>query len=442
MRRITVTLITLITIAAGLLCLTGQFGRTHFEPAAVALPPPRPTPPADSAALRRIREHLDYFLRTHDVQDEGYNMVAEYAASLSRSPKPRAQTEVFIAYKSGIWKDGRWQKIPKQGYGIATDHSGRLMSALWRADTVVQATVCDTAGVYRGELGPLLEPQGHGSFTAADGTYYEGRWSGGQRNGFGFSVSKQGIRAGEWTDNLYKGERLEYTSERIYGIDISRYQHGRGRRYYPINWDRLRITHLGSLSRKRIRGACDFPVSFVFIKSTEGTSIRNPYYMRDYLAARSRGLRTGAYHFFSLKTSGEQQARHFVHNTLFRRGDLPPVLDIEPTDAQIRSIGGPAALFRRVRAWLSYVERYTGTRPILYLSQTFVSKHLPAAPDLKERYDVWIARYGEYKPDVRLAVWQLSPDGRVQGIHGDVDINVFNGYRAQYNAFLSSRCVR
>jgi len=41
---------------------------------------------------------------------------------------------------------------------------------------------------------------------------------------------------------------------------------------------------------------------------------------------------------------------------------------------------------------------------------------------------VWIARYGEYKPDVNLVYWQLCQDGKVAGIHGPVDINVYNGF--------------
>ena len=51
-------------------------------------------------------------------------------------------------------------------------------------------------------------------------------------------------------------------------------------------------------------------------------------------------------------------------------------------------------------------------------------------------YRVWIARYGEYKPDVKLIYWQLSPDGRVRGIHRLVDINVFNGYQDEWNEYI------
>ena len=72
----------------------------------------------------------------------------------------------------------------------------------------------------------------------------------------------------------------------------------------------------------------------------------------------------------------------------------------------------------------------------------FINKYFGMVPDIKRDYDVWIARYGEYKPDVRLAFWQLCPDGRVQGITGDVDINVFNGYKSQFSEFIANKTIK
>ena len=103
-------------------------------------------------------------------------------------------------------------------------------------------------------------------------------------------------------------------------------------------------------------------------------------------------------------------------------------------------MGGAKIMFRSIRAWLERVRQRTGRRPILYISQSFVNQYLPLAPDLTDNYLVWIARYGEYKPNVKLIYWQLSPDGKVRGIHGGVDINVFNGYRNQYEDFLKRHC--
>ena len=297
---------------------------------------------------------------------------------------------------------------------------------------------------YSGQTAPCGCPYGHGTaIDADDECYYQGAWKESKRSGFGISISSTKLRVGEWKNNNWRGERINYTSERIYGIDISRYQHGTNRRKpLPINWSKLRITHLGNISKKRISGTVNYPISFIYIKSTEGTSMRNVFYRGDYAQARKHGFHVGAYHFFSTRTTGTAQAHFFLKNSRFGKGDLPPVLDVEPLPSQIKKMGGMHAMFNSIRAWMNIVKASTGTRPVLYISQQFVNKYLPYAPDLKQKYNIWIARYGEYKPDVKLVYWQLCPDGNVRGIHGTVDINVFNGHYNQFEKFLSEERVK
>lgn len=90
---------------------------------------------------------------------------------------------------------------------------------------------------------------------------------------------------------------------------------------------------------------------------------------------------------------------------------------------------------------MQIVEKHTGVKPVLYISQIFVNKYLPSAPDIKKNHHIWIARYGEYKPDVHLIYWQLCQDGRVEGIRGNVDINVFNGYQELFNDFIQKQTI-
>lgn len=333
---------------------------------------------------------------------------------------------------------GHWHKGLRQGKGWVKDSLGRRIMGRWDHDTLVTGTRYDPAGVYTGEFNQRLEAHGYGHYRDTLGTCYEGQWKHDERTGFGFSSQHRYFRVGEWKHDVYKGERLNYTSERVYGIDISKHQHIKGRNRYGISWANLRITHLGSLSKKNVSGTVDYKVSFVFIKSTEGRSLLNPYYAADYAAARAHGYPVGSYHFFSHRSTGADQAAFFLHNSHFKTGDLPPVLDLEPLPSQVRKMGGAVAMWRRVRNWLQIVEKHTGMRPILYISQTFVNRYLDAAPDIKHSYPVWIARYGEYKPDVKLWVWQLAPDGRVKGIHGPVDINVFNGYQGEFRQWKAT----
>jgi lysozyme len=332
----------------------------------------------------------------------------------------------------GCWHDGR-----RSGEGVLTDSTGTAWSGCWQGDTLTNGVMTTTDATYRGDFDRQLRRHGNGILVDANGSLYEGQWVSGVREGFGYDIGNGSIvRAGSWHNNTFRGERFIYTAERVYGIDISRYQHEIGRKRYAIDWSKLRITNLGASNAGRIRGTQDYPVSFVYIKATQGTTVTSRYYSADAAACRRRGIPVGAYHFFSTTSDGLAQARHFIRTAGYHRGDLPPVLDVEPGDAEIQRMGGTTALFREVTAWLRYVRRACGIRPVLYISQGFVNKYMAAAPEEVTACPVWIARYSEYKPYVQLLHWQHSANGRVAGIHGAVDINVFNGNAAQFATYL------
>ena len=354
----------------------------------------------------------------------------------------RPQGEGVMCYPDGAVYSGNWQAGRREGYGEYTTSAGRKFSGKWRADTLRHGRCCYASAIYHGTFNHLLEADGEGDWRNADGSYYSGKWKGGRRDGFGFSVVPgEVVKCGVWSKDRFKGEQMIYHSERIYGIDISKYQHIHRRRVYGIDWKRLRITHLGHISRKKVRGEVDYPVSFVYVKCTEGLSVFNPYYTRDVRAARKHGYPVGAYHFFTTRPA-RRQAACFLRRAGLRRGDLPPMLDVELSDRKIEAMGGREALFREMLVWLRLVGQACGTTPVLYVSQDFVNRHLLFAPEELRAYPVWVARYGEYKPYVHLLYWQLSPDGTVEGIRGHVDIDVFNGTEEQFRHYLRTQTVK
>lgn len=418
----------------------------------------RPTDDSLHHAIRLVDDELEemnYYFRVHNVTDEGYNQIAAYHTQLQQHRRylqallqterrryvtydtlqPHERPLVALKTSSGYWKAGLFyvgQKL--HGKGIAVDKKRRLVRGLWDNDTVVVARRTDSLGTYEGQMNKRLEASGQGTFRSRSGSFFDGLWLNDKRQGFGYeSSAHHQLRVGEWKKGRFMGERLKYTSERLYGIDISRHQHEKGRRRFGINWRHLRILSLG---KNHPTDGQTFPISFIYIKATQSTTILNRYFRQDYAQARKHGMHVGAYHFFSLSTTPQAQADYFLKHAIVAKGDFPPVLDVEPTDSQIESIGGDRELMRRIRVWMEIVERRTGKRPILYVNQNFIFNHMKDAADIKQKYNVWIARYGAYKPDVKLAYWQLSSTGRVQGITGDVDINVFNGYQGQFSEFV------
>lgn len=426
------------------------------------------------STLREHYEHTNYYLRTHNVTELGFDVVARktkcleldidsllHVDSLLQKIDRNAPLSIVrnTRYYAFVPQDSDTVRVEckpvdeRNGIQIIRTLNGEKPVNLSTRLTVYNAADAikriksrplpkrilpegyriDSLGVFHGEMDSEGMAHGYGRLSSQDGSYYEGEWKHGKRHGFGMSLpAGKRMCIGEWKDDSYLGERIIYTNERIYGIDISRYQHEKGRKRFKINWNNLAITSLGTKSKKDISGTVNYPISFIYIKSTEGKSVVNRYFFADYRAAHQHGYKVGAYHFFSTKTSGASQAMHFLRKSRYQHGDLPPVLDVEPSPAQIRQMGGVNTMFAHIRKWLNMVEAAWHVRPILYISQTFVNKYLPSAPDLMKNYHVWIARYGEYKPDVNLVYWQLCPDGRVRGIQTEVDINVFNGFEAEW----------
>lgn len=403
-------------------------------------------------------EELEYYHKTHTVVDDGYNEVMSYAEKLNRSLKndqsallkldaalkannPIATRQSVIKVNNSPYicvnqKDGLADLMPYGDFSQLNTTDAEVINSVLKPKSKNETiSFLDSIQTYF-SLSP--DSLGYtGTSLTKDGIYYEGGFDSLYRkDGFGFQVDHHFVKCGIWKKNQFQGERMIYTSDRVYGIDISRYQHEIGKKKYPILWDKLRIRHLGTTSNKRIQGKVDYPVSFLFIKATEGTSVRNRYFDADLKAARKHRLPVAAYHFFSPRPNGAAQAKHFLKFAKTNLATLPPMLDVEPSHAEIQRMGGIDVLFREVLIWLRIVEKQTAHRPLLYISQSFVNRYMGDAPEALKEYSVWVARYGEFKPYVKLLLWQLSPDGRVEGIRGDVDINVFNGSKADFKRWV------
>lgn len=176
-------------------------------------------------------------------------------------------------------------------------------------------------------------------------------------------------------------------------------------------------------------------VEFAFIKATEGGDYVDPRFAANWDGARQAGVVRGAYHFFRPQTDAVAQAAHFLATVHLSPGDLPPVLDVEVTDGRSADV-----VAEGVRTWLREVERATGRRPIVYTRASFWTAQVGGGLG---GYPLWVAHYGVSSPNIPggwsgWTFWQHSDAGRVNGIGGDVDLNWFNGGRAELDAFVST----
>lgn len=199
----------------------------------------------------------------------------------------------------------------------------------------------------------------------------------------------------------------------IHGIDVSHYQQ-------TINWKEVK-----QMESKGIK------IGFTFIKATEGITRVDKQFRRNWYEAEQNEIPKGAYHFFIPGRNPEKQAKNFIQIVNLNIGDLPPVLDIEKSGRisveQMR---------KDAKTWLDVVEKKMGTTPIIYTNISFYEKYFEKG---FEKYPIWIAHYlqpNKPRTERKWNFWQHSEVGRVNGIKGFVDFNVFYGDSTDFKKLL------
>lgn len=190
----------------------------------------------------------------------------------------------------------------------------------------------------------------------------------------------------------------------IHGLDISHYQGA-------INWQQLQQAQQAPV-----------PLRFIFMKATEGETLADSLFQRNFALARQHGFIRGAYHYFLPSKSVVQQALFFIKNVKLQDGDLPPVLDVEVTNGK-----SPKELQHLVLQWMHIVEQHYKVKPILYASFKFRLRYLDN-PTIAQ-YPYWIAHYhvDSVLYQGKWHFWQHTDKANVPGILPAVDLNIFNG---------------
>ncbi|MCX6217789.1 GH25 family lysozyme [Spirosoma sp.] len=189
----------------------------------------------------------------------------------------------------------------------------------------------------------------------------------------------------------------------IHGIDVSRHND-------RIDWARVRKME-----------AYGVRLQFVFIKATEGATLADKHFKKNWREAKKSALRRGAYHFYHPTRDPLKQANNFIRNVDLSEGDFAPVVDFEVVNGQ-----SDETIVNGLRVWLQTIEDHYQARPIIYTNGNLYRRYIKGNLD---DYPLWIADYSashlrSYNPD-KLYLWQHNQSGLVQGIRGQVDFNVF-----------------
>jgi lysozyme len=189
----------------------------------------------------------------------------------------------------------------------------------------------------------------------------------------------------------------------VHGIDLSHYQ-------AKINWEKV----------------ADEGIAFAFVKATEGRQHLDKKYCENWQEMKRVGIKRGAYHFFRPTIPAKEQAINFMNIVDMQYGDLPPVLDVEVDENLPRD-----EVVAGIREWVSLVEIEYSIRPIIYTHYKFYNKFIAGEFD---DYPIWIAMYGNTPPrlgSVQWAFWQYGNRGKLAGVEGYIDLNVFKGSKEE-----------
>ena len=218
------------------------------------------------------------------------------------------------------------------------------------------------------------------------------------------------VVSGSWAFRQYI-KSPPYVDEQKYpvrGIDISR--------------------HNGEIDFRKV---ADSGIEFVFIKASEGVSHKDNMFNRNLQESAKAGLKTGAYHFFRFDKEGVDQAINFLEALGNHTTDMGLVIDVEqagnPKGIPIEDI------HHRLTSMVEYLN-LLGHRVMIYTNNDgyydYIEEILPGCP-------LWICRFQENPINAEWTIWQYDHHGKVEGIKGDVDLNVFCGNRDEWQSFLN-----
>ena len=200
----------------------------------------------------------------------------------------------------------------------------------------------------------------------------------------------------------------------IRGVDVSEYQG-------EIDWQTLSAQN----------------IDFAFVKATEGSSYKDPYFERNIEEAQKTDLRIGVYHFFSFESGGKTQAENFCSQSVYYDGMLPPVCDVEYygehkslTDEELIQVKD------ELRTFVDIISEKYGVTPIIYATQRSYSEIIG---DDFDDCGLWLRSvYLRIPKNCGCTFWQYSDHGRLHGYSGEekyIDLNVFCGSEEEWENY-------
>ncbi len=230
-----------------------------------------------------------------------------------------------------------------------------------------------------------------------------------------FPITDEIERHGFSPDDFVVGEDgfLDYVGEDASisvknGIDVSKFQG-------EIEWDKV------------ANAGVDFAILRVGLRgTTEGKLLEDDYFVDNIVGATENGIDVGVYIYSQAKNEAEakEEAQLVLDSIEPYNIKYPVVIDIESADSpNARTVDMTTDEYEVVAKTFCEMVKSAGYKPMIYGNVKSFTLLMDAV-DVDD-YDIWIAYYGLplYYP-YHFDIWQYTSSGVVDGIEGDVDMNI------------------
>lgn len=170
----------------------------------------------------------------------------------------------------------------------------------------------------------------------------------------------------------------------------------------------------------------------VIMKATEGSGFVDPYCDSIIQQAMAAGMPWGFYHFAG-DGNAISEAMHFINNCSNYFGSGIPVLDWEGNQS-----------VDWVNRFVETVHEQTGVWPWIYANpwrfnqggvNPNCARWIASYPDVASPTWAQAQGWGCPAADGNVVAWQFCSDGRVNGIDGDADLDLFYGSKEQWLSY-------
>ena len=187
------------------------------------------------------------------------------------------------------------------------------------------------------------------------------------------------------------------------GIDVSKWQG-------DIDWQKVKNSG----------------IDFAIIREGYGRKDPNQVdkkFLQNYENAKNAGIHLGCYHYSYADSvdDAKREAEFCIENINGKQFEYPICFDIEDKEQLKLTTRQRTDI---IKTFCEELEN-AGYYAMLYCNLNWLNNYL-YSEELIPRFDLWLAQWGIDSPSVSCGIWQYTSSGAVDGINGNVDMDIAN----------------